>query len=60
MESVKYTYESNTKFKISGFPEVPSGSLLTVTMEVTHSSDDKYKFLVNIDIESQLATPIMY
>lgn len=60
MESVQYTFLDAQTFTISGFPEIPTGSLLSVTMEVTHPASDKFKFYVSIDSEDQIANPILY
>ena len=60
MVSVNYQYIDAQTFIISGFPDVATGSVLSVTMQVTHPASDKFKFYVSIDIQDQIANPIMY
>lgn len=50
MQEVKYEYLDDKTFIISGFPEIPTGSLLSITMEASYPSSDKIKFYVSIDV----------
>ena len=55
-----YDYYSSNGVRISGFPQIPQGSEITVTMRVEIGNTPIFNFFVSIDKLAQIGSPIIY
>ena len=58
--TLNYDYYSSNGVRISGFPLIPDGTTITITMRVEIGSTPIFNFYISIDKLAQIGSPIIY